>query len=188
MTERPCVVDGCAKLARRTGRMCSMHEARLRRTGMTDARPIETREDRYWLAVRKAPTGCWGWAGSVNNHGYGKVGQHYAHRFSWQLHFGPIPVGLYVMHVCDNPPCTNPSHLQLGTQKANMEDASRKGRLRSRPPRGEANHFAKLTAQQALEIRRRRLAGEPRKVIAASFGIRVEHVGRIALGHAWSGV
>ena len=52
-----------------------------------------------------------------------------AHRLAWELTFGPIPDGLHVLHACDNPPCIRPDHLMLGTQRANMRDAGRKGRL-----------------------------------------------------------
>lgn len=36
--------------------------------------------------------------------------------------------GKVVMHTCDNPPCCNPDHLVLGTQRENLEDMTRKGR------------------------------------------------------------
>lgn len=81
--------------------------------------------------------GCWGWSGAVDGGGYGALsnrnGSKYspekAHRLSYEKYFGEIPKGLFVCHKCDNPICSNPEHLFLGTQKDNMVDCSNKGRL-----------------------------------------------------------
>ncbi len=83
-------------------------------------------------------TGCWVWQASKIGGGYGKfkckklTKSRYAHRVSYIMHKGEIPEGQVVMHTCDNPSCVNPDHLSLGTQKDNMLDASRKGRLKRR--------------------------------------------------------
>lgn len=68
--------------------------------------------------------------------GYGKIALHRgakaigAHRASWMINSAlDIPDGLFVCHHCDNRQCVRPDHLFIGTQKDNLEDASRKGRL-----------------------------------------------------------
>jgi hypothetical protein len=96
----------------------------------------ESNTARFWARVAKGD-GCWSWTGGTNRNGYGTLhmGGHTirkpwrAHRFSWVLHNGPIPDGLWVLHKCDNPPCCNPAHLFLGDRRANMLDAAAKGRI-----------------------------------------------------------
>lgn len=51
-----------------------------------------------------------------------------AHRVAYEYWIGPIPDGMYVLHTCDTPGCVNPSHLFLGTQADNCQDAVSKGR------------------------------------------------------------
>ena len=78
---------------------------------------------------------CWPWTGYSGDHrGYGRfwdtelkcrVG---AHRIAWSFVNGEIPDGMHICHVCDNPPCCNPSHLFSGSAKDNSDDSVRKKR------------------------------------------------------------
>jgi HNH endonuclease len=132
---------------------------------MPAARPLR---ERFFQFIAYEPmSGCWLWTGGVNNHGYGLIhpGKDYqttlsmvfAHRVSWEMHRGPIPDGMDVLHKCDTPPCVNPDHLFVGTHASNMADASKKGRMHP----GEKNGRARLTSpEQAADIRARRLAGK----------------------------
>jgi hypothetical protein len=88
----------------------------------------------FWkYAKKKGDEECWPWTGICDEYGYGRV--HFmtskikAHRVSYEMVNGPIPEGLIIRHKCDNPNCVNPSHLCVGTQKDNMQDASKRMRL-----------------------------------------------------------
>lgn len=61
---------------------------------------------------------CWEWQG-YRQQGYGRVAQGVpettetlAHRIVYTLVRGPIPDGLPLDHLCRNPPCCNPWHLE----------------------------------------------------------------------------
>jgi hypothetical protein len=79
-------------------------------------------------------TDCWNFTGGKNNIGYGMIRDdkkmRTAHRVSYEEHKGPIPIGLCVMHSCDNTLCCNPQHLSLGTHKDNTRDMMNKNRHR----------------------------------------------------------
>lgn len=132
---KSCAADGCVRDTTRT--YCVKHEFRLRRHGnLIGQRPQGDAEIRFWLHVQKSD-GCWVWDGSANPAGYGVVWTNDkalvgAHRYSYELHIGPIPEDLHVLHRCDNPPCVRPGHLFLGTAADNVRDMVQKGRARNR--------------------------------------------------------
>ena len=83
-------------------------------------------------------SGCWIWMGCVDKLGYGRMSSCFgkppfkAYRVSYELFVGKIPDGLLVRHKCDTPSCVNPNHLEVGTQKDNVNDASLRGRLNAK--------------------------------------------------------
>ena len=136
---------------------------------------------RLMMRTEKTAT-CWIWKGSQTK-GYGQFyfrGSNYAHRASWVLHNRKqIPKGYLVMHSCDTPLCVNPQHLSVGTQKENMQDASRKGRTRNASDwRGTKNPKSKLTKIQ-MEKLIKLLRSKSNPEIARLFGVSRTRVWQI---------
>lgn len=131
--------------------------------------------------------GCWLWKGAAQPLGYGQIKvdgrMSLAHRVSWELHRGPIPEGICVLHRCDIPACVNPDHLFLGTRGDNNQDKYSKGRAVNLS--GENHWKAKLTAAQVKEIHEQRAAGAKLSELAQRFGVHFATIGRIARGKAW---
>jgi hypothetical protein len=120
---------------------------------------MKTIEERFWSKVLVIPfSECWLWTGEINEGGYGllyiKEKARPAHRVSWELNRGSIPEKLKVCHKCDNPPCVRPDHLFLGTQRDNVYDMIKKGRMGLRGQnKGVINGACKLSPELVLEIR-----------------------------------
>jgi hypothetical protein len=143
--------------------------------------------ERFWLKVNKTAT-CWLWTGTILSHGYGQIALGHpstpgskrwrAHRFSWELHNGPVPDGLVVCHRCDVPACVNPEHLFLSTQKGNVHDAINKGRRNS-------YGIQKLNADDVRVIRQQASRGILHKDIASAFSIARNTVGQIVARKTW---
>lgn len=69
-------------------------------------------------------TPCWVWSLRVDEHGYGRINRvgesPYAHRSYYEKSVGPIPDGLHLDHLCRNPSCVNPEHLEPVTHAENV--------------------------------------------------------------------
>ena len=91
---------------------------------------------RFWEKVDKKDVHeCWNWKASLNSNGYGQINIDRkpvtASRVAYELAFGHIEDGKFVLHKCDNPKCVNPHHLFLGSHADNMSDMAKKGRAGS---------------------------------------------------------
>jgi len=122
-----CSVPECLKQSSNRG-LCPMHLNRLRLHGSL-ADPRLSEWDRFWSHVVVGL--CWEWCSADNGQtGHGrftlKGGQPIkAYRWAWESLVGPIPAGLVIDHLCRNPKCVNPDHLEPVTQAENL----RRGRL-----------------------------------------------------------
>lgn len=158
---------------------------------------VMTIAERFWPKVDSSggQDACWIWT-AAKSHGYGIMSSrkgsapYKAYRVSWELHNGPIPIGLHVLHRCDNPACVNPRHLFVGTHRDNMDDMTSKGRARvaSKAHHGEKNSSAKLTEEQVRTIRKISEGGTPASKIAKAFGISRPVCSRIIRRELWKGV
>lgn len=129
---RICEFDGCGRPHLAKG-LCRPHWMQSRR-GIALHPVLMSPADRFWGRVIKGDSDdCWLFSGSGTPNGYGRLrderrGSTLAHRFSWEIHFGPVPEGMNVLHRCDVRRCVRPDHLFLGTQADNMADMVAKGR------------------------------------------------------------
>lgn len=123
-------------------------------------RPRHTRKESifYFFGKVNKSGSCWNWEGGKNHAGYGNFQERFssgkpkqwgAHRFSFYISNGDIPVGMCVLHSCDNPSCVNPEHLFLGNSRDNIIDCLKKRRAKY----GEKSHLSRFTDFEASQIR-----------------------------------
>lgn len=141
---------------------------------------------RFWNKVDKTE-GCWNWTaatagGKKDRYGVIRMNhprrQMYAHRLSYEMHHGPIPDGLHVMHSCDNTLCVNPEHLRVGTPTDNARDKV----FRGRAPKPNAI----LSLEDVREIRARLQNGELHASIAKDYPVSRVAITCINIGKTWT--
>jgi hypothetical protein len=121
-------------------------------------------------------TGCWNWQLSIDRNGYGHTRladgtATGAHRVMYARHRGPIPNGLHLDHLCRNPRCVNPDHLEPVTPADNVRRGIR----------------TILTRTDAEDIRWLYATGMFRQSdIARHFGVASAYVSQIVTGSTWN--
>lgn len=140
------------------------------------------------MRLKVSDNGCWEWLGRLNEKGYARVGYK---RKNWLLHRlvclffnGLEDSDLCALHKCDNPICSNPNHLFLGTQIQNIQDRNRKGRTSYGPTQPNA----KLTVEIVSESRKACAAGETVTSLANRFGVNRTTLYFAVIGAKWPNV
>jgi len=142
--------------------------------------------ERFWVKVdKRGPDECWPWTAGLISSGYGmfhpsKPEQVLAHRFSYTITTGEIPVGLVIDHLCHNKTtckggrdcqhrkCCNPVHLTVRTNEENLLASPNHNSKKVHCPRGhlydEANTYyapSKPGSRRCLTCARQRDASRP---------------------------
>lgn len=116
---------------------------------------------------------CVEWSGARTKDGYGNLALGgrtlYAHRVSYERAKGRIPDGMVIDHLCRNPSCVNPAHLEAVTVAEN----TRRGRR------------AKLNRVQVAAIRARYANGESRTELGREYGVSRSTIKHITNGRTW---
>lgn len=102
--------------------------------------------DRFWDKVLFT-TDCWEWQGWKIKTGYGQFKLNYknllTHRVSYILNKGDIKDGLYIDHLCKNPSCVNPDHLELVSHKENTMRGNNMASLNAKKTHCKRGHELK---------------------------------------------
>jgi hypothetical protein len=128
------------------------------------------------VKLGKRPDDCWEWLGHMTECGHGKLTfcgrDTLAHRWMWEMLFGPIPRGLVVYSTCDKKACVNPHHLACGTQA----DANRSSIQTKLLPADVAEIKAEKDTRNAHTAR----------MLAERYGVSEQTIRDIWRGGSWA--
>lgn len=122
-----CTYAECDQPKGRAFGLCNAHYLRQSRGKSMDP-PIRkngaTDSERFWAKVDQSGA-CYLWTGATLR-GYGVFRidgrNRVAHRVSYEWHYGPIPAGFEVDHMCFIRNCVAPTHLRLLDHQANGQN------------------------------------------------------------------
>jgi hypothetical protein len=124
----------------------------------------------------EAGTDCWIWQGGRGSGDYGRLARkgqlHQAHKFFYEQQYGPVTDGLDLDHLCRNPLCVNPDHLEPVSHATN----TRRG------------YSARLTEETVREIRSSRRVGMTTRTLAEKFGVSKNCINDAVSGRRWGDV
>jgi hypothetical protein len=90
-------------------------------------RPMSIHTRIQQLRLQFGDNNCWPWPGAKTPRGYGSANSttvgcrsRLAHRIVYTAEKGPIPPDMTLDHLCRNPPCVNPLHLEPVTKHVNQ--------------------------------------------------------------------
>lgn len=102
---------------------------------------IDRWRDNHWRSkVERTASGCMVWQGAQNKRGYGRVNinvegvqrSFYVHALAFTVETGvPWPrmgSGKTLDHLCSNPPCCNPDHIELVEHLVNVNRGEKANR------------------------------------------------------------
>lgn len=140
-------------------------------------------------------TGCWWWSGTIGTGGHAQIGLFVGARYrvtsavkvNYVRFVGDVPRGMVVRHKCDQALCVNPDHLEIGTQRDNVQDMLDRGR--HRPGRGERNVHSVLNDDAIRAMRVLWATGQFNfSQLGRAFRVNYKTVGRVVSGEGWSHV
>ena len=125
-------------------------------------------------------TGCWIWARFKDHLGYGKVAYRrngkqtstQAHRWMYECHNGTVPASLDIHHLCHNPSCVNPDHLEAVSTAVNVQ----------------CGLVAHLTTDQVREARERAETGSSMRQLALFYGVSSKTISNAVKRITWRNV
>ena len=172
----PCSICALPSVARH---LCRKHYGAAHYFKTLEQHSCITEQEAFEAKFKKTES-CWFWQGNVNSDGYGIFilsGEKpvRAHRYAYELYVGKIPEGKIIMHKCDNPPCVNPNHLQIGTKADNNADTAKKRRHNY----GIDHWNGRLSDGDVATIR---ASTEKQSVLALRFGVHQSHISKIKNG------